>query len=237
VRSSRISAPIACLVFGLALAAGASAAPFDDGERLYREDKAAAAVTFLEKAVLDPGVDERAYLYLAGCYYKLGRLDEAAATLRKGLGRASAKQADFYIWLGDIYLQQGKNSFAADMLTQAIGADGASSAAYLQRASARMNLKDYKGAREDYSRFLDLEPASPKRPSIEALLAKLGAGIAEAERAAAVAEAKKQAEDEARKELLEKMAASLKEAADETQGLSAGAGDAQSYDHEMKLDE
>jgi tetratricopeptide (TPR) repeat protein len=233
------STPALLLLAFLAIAPapGAAATPFDEGERLYRYDKAAEALPFLEKAVLDPGVDERVWLYLSGCYIKLNRLEDAAAVLRKGLPRASASKALLCVCLGDVYILQGKNSFAADMFTQAIGADVACSAAYIQRATARMALKDYKGAREDYSRFLELEPQSDKRPSIEALLAKLDSGIAETERQAAATEAKKQAEEAARKELLEKMAASLKASADETQSLSAGAGDVQGYGDELKIDE
>jgi tetratricopeptide (TPR) repeat protein len=223
--------------FSLVQAGRAAASPFEEGERLYRYDKPAEALPLLEKAILEPGTDEKAYLYLSGCYMLLNRLDEAAAALRKGLSRASSNKPLFYVYLGDVFTLQGKNSFAADMFTQAIGADGAYADAFLLRANSRLLLKDYKGAKEDYGRYLELEPGSAQRASIEALMAKLGAGIAEADRTAAAAEAKKQAEEAARKELIEKMAASLKAAADETTSLSAGVGDVQSYEHELKLDE
>jgi tetratricopeptide (TPR) repeat protein len=235
VRATPLPAIMACLAF--VLAGGAVASPLEDGERLYQDNKPAAAISSLEKAVLEPGTDERAWLYLANCYQMLGRLDEAAATLRKGLPRAEKLKALFYKNLGDVFVLQNKNSFAADMYTQAIGADAAYAGAFLHRANARLLLKDRKGAKEDYGRYLELEPKSAQRVSIEALMAKLDAGIAEADRAAAAAEAKKQAEETARQELLDKMAASLKAAADETTSLSAGAGEVQSYDHELKLDE
>jgi len=230
-------ASILLAVLALAPNLRAAAAPFEEGERLYRYGKAAEAAPLLERAILDPGADQNAWLYLAGCYVKLGRLDEASATLRKGLGRATTSKGLFLVFLGDVYVLQGKNSFAADSFTQALGVDASLSDAYLQRATARMALKDYKGAREDYSRYVELEPGSAKRPSIEALVAKLDAGIAETDRLAAEAEAKKQAEEAARKELIDKMAASLKASADETQSLSAGAGDVQGYGDELKIDE
>jgi tetratricopeptide (TPR) repeat protein len=233
LRATSAIALLACL----ALAGTAAAAPFDEGERLYRYDKPAEALPYLERAVLEPGANEAAFIYLAGCYVKLNRLDDAVAALRKGLSRASLSKPQFYLWLGDAYRLQNKNSFAVDMFTQAIAADASYSDPYVLRANARIDLKDYKGAREDYARFLELEPRSDKRPSIEAMLAKLDAGIVVAEEAAAAAEAKKAAEEAARKELLEKMAASLKASADETTSLSAGAGDAQGYEHELKLDE
>jgi tetratricopeptide (TPR) repeat protein len=235
VRATLIPVLVAC--YALVLAGSATALPLEEGERSYRNNKPAEAIPALEKAILEPGADERAWLYLANCYQMMGRLDDAAATLRKGLPHADKLKAFFYFDLGNVFVLQNKNSFAADTFTQAIGVDAAYAAAFLQRANARLLLKDYKNAKEDYGRYLELEPGSAQRASIEALIAKLDAGIAEADRAEAAAEAKKQAEEAARKELMDKMAASLKAAADETTSLSAGAGDVQGYGDELKIDE
>jgi hypothetical protein len=220
-------------------AASASATPFDEGEKLYRFNRPAEAIPLLEKAVADGGTDERAWMYLGNCYELLDppKLDEASSAFRRGLAQSSRLKPLFYYDLGHVFFLPGKNAFAVEMLNQAIGLDAAFSPAYLDRANSRLAVKDYGGAGEDYRRYLELEPASAQRATIEALLAKLDAGIAEAERAAAVAEAKKQADEAARKELLDKMAASLKAAADETTSLSAGAGDVQGYGDELKLDE
>jgi tetratricopeptide (TPR) repeat protein len=228
---------LAVAAFAALVSVGAAASSFDEGERLFRENKPAEAVPVFEKAILEPGVDERAWLYLALSYQQLGRLDDASSTLRKGLAQATRFKALYYFDLGNIFILQGKNSFAADMLTQAIGLDGAYAPSYLNRANARLAVKDYGGAKEDYKRYLDLEPGNAQRASIEELIRRLEAGIADTERAAAAAEAKKQADDAARKDLLDKMAASLKAAADETTSLSAGAGDVQGYGDELKLDE
>ena len=228
-----------CLIALVAfLSAGAAAASsFDDGERLFRDNKPAEALPFFEKAILEPGADERSWLYLALSYQQLGRLDEASATLRKGLPQATRFKSFFYFDLGNVFVLQNKNSFAVDMFSQAIGLDGAYAPVFLNRANARLAVKDYGGAKDDYRRYLDLEPGSAQRASIEELIRRLDAGIADTERAAVAAEAKKQAEEEARKDLLDKMAASLKAAADETTSLSAGAGDVQGYGDELKLDE
>lgn len=235
MRATRILAIVAfaSLVSGV----GASASSFDDGERLFRDNKPSEAVPLFEKAILEQGVDERAWLYLALSYQQLGRLDEASATLRKGLGQATRFKSLFYFDLGNIFTLQSKNSFAMDMFSQAIGLDGAFAPVFLNRANARLAVKDYGGAKEDYSRYLDLEPGSAQRSSIEELIKRLETGMADTERAAAAAEAKKLADEAARKDLLDKMAASLKAAADETTSLSAGAGDVQGYGDELKLDE
>jgi len=213
------------------------AGSFDEGERLFREDKPALAAPLLEKAVLESGTDERAWLYLGVCYIQLGKLDQAASTFRKGLVSATRYKQDLYYNLGVVFVLQGKNSFAADMFGEAIALDATYSAAYLNRANARVNTKEYAGAVADYRRYLDLEPESPKRPQIEQIIGLLEKSAAEAARLAAEAEAKRLAEEAARKALLDQMAASLKESADETTSISAGAGQVQGYGDELKLDE
>jgi tetratricopeptide (TPR) repeat protein len=234
VRKARfvLAATLAALIPALALAA-----PFDEGERLFRDDKPAQAASLLERAIQDPGADERAWLYLALCYQQQGRLDDALATLRKGLGQASRFKALFYFDMGNIFILQGKNAFAIEMYGQALDVDSSLSAAYLNRANARLSTKDYPGARDDYRQYLSLEPGAAQRASIEELIKRLEAGLAETERLAAEAEAKKEADAAAHQAFLDTMSASLKAAADETTNLSAGAGTVQGYSDEPKVDE
>jgi tetratricopeptide (TPR) repeat protein len=234
-RSIAIAAFAALLAFGVSNAAAEGA--FDDGERLYRENKPAAAVPLLEQAILAPGTDQRAWLYLSNCYQQLGRVDEASAVLRKGLAQATTLKYLYYFNLGTNFILQNKYTFASDMLSQAIDSNGAYSPALLLRANVRLSLKDYANAKADYLHYLDLEPASPQRASIEEIIKRLDAGIAEADKAAAVAEAKKQADGAAKQQLMDQMSASLKAAADETTSISAGAGNVQGYGDELKLDE
>ncbi len=227
-----------CLASLLFAAAGiAWAGPFEEGERLFREDQPAQAAPLLEKAVLESGTDERAWVYLGVCYFQMGRLDQAAAVFRKGLSSAVRYKRDLYYNLGVVYVQQGKNAFAADMFGEAIAVDATYSPAFLTRANSRVNTKDYAGAVEDYRRFLDLEPGSPKRPQIEDLIGRLERSAADAARLAAEAEAKRLADEAARQALIDQMAAALKESADETTSISAGAGEVQGYGDELKLDE
>lgn len=234
MRSASIVFVAAFAVLSSALATGAS---FDEGERLFRNNEPSEAAPLLEKAILDPGADERAWLYLGLCYQQLGRLDEASAVLRKGLSQASRFKALFYFDLGNIFTLQAKNSFAIEMYGQAIGADGSLAAAYLNRANARLATKDYKGAKEDYLQYLSLEPTSAQSAAIGELIKRLDEGLAESERLAAEAEAKKQAEVAAHQAFIDSMSASLKAAADDTTNLSAGAGNVQGYGDDLKVDE
>jgi tetratricopeptide (TPR) repeat protein len=233
MKAKRLSAAAALAACSCLAWAGS----FDEGERLFSEDKPDQAAPLLEKALQEGGADERAWVYLGACYIQLGRLDQAAAVLRKGLASAPRYKQDLYYNLGIVFVLQGKNSFAVDMFGEALGADSTYAPAYLNRANARVNTKDYAGAVADYRRFLDLEPGSPKRPQIEQIVKLLENSAAEAARLAAEAEARRLADEAAKKALMDQMAASLKESADETKSISAGAGSVQGYGDELKLDE
>jgi Flp pilus assembly protein TadD len=74
---------------GESAAGGVVAGAFDEGERLFRADKPKEAIAYLERAILEPGIDERAWLYLGIAYQQLGRLDDAARSFRAGSAVAS----------------------------------------------------------------------------------------------------------------------------------------------------
>ncbi len=225
------------LVFLFAALSPIAAGPFEEGERLFRENKPAEAAPVLERALLEPAVDERAYLYLALAYEQLGRYDAAVATLRKGLPSARLYRHLFYYNLGNAFVLLGRNTFAEESYDESIAANPSYAPARLNRANARLALGKLGGAAEDYRAYLGLEPASAQRSAIEALLVRLeGALAAEAQRIAAESAAKAQAEA-ARKALLDQVAASLKAAAEETMSLSAGTGQIQGYDDTLELDE
>ena len=107
----------------------------------------------------------------------------------------------------------------------------------MNRANSKIAVKDYSGARDDYSKYIELVPGSSQRASIEEVLRRLAAGIEEEQRFEAEAEARKLAAEEARKALLDQVAASLKASADETTNLSSGSGAVQGYDDELQLDQ
>ncbi|HET7838825.1 MAG TPA: tetratricopeptide repeat protein [Rectinemataceae bacterium] len=222
----------------LALAAGGlSAGPFDDGERLFRQNQPKEAVPLLEQAISEAGADERAWIYLAVSYQQLGRLDDAAAVLRRGVGSAQRFKHLFYFDLGNVFTLQGRNAFAEDAYGQAITANPGYAPAYLNRANSRLNLKNFDGAQADYRHYLELDIASPQRAAIEELLKRLGAAIAESERLQADAAAKLAADEAAKKALLDQVTSSLKAAADETTSLSAGSGSVQGYGDELKIED
>lgn len=228
----------ALLLAALLLLAGrAQAQSLAAGEDLFRRNRPQEAIPYLEKAILEPGVDERAWLYLGYSLRQVGRLDEAIAVFRKGLAASTSTKPLYYYNMGSVYIAAGKNAFAEETLGQAIDLDPAYANAYLNRANSRLAQAKYKDAASDYRRYLELEPAAPQRGLIEELLGKLGAALAEEDRRVQAETARVQAEEEARKALLDSIAASLRAAAEETTSLSAGSGSLQGYAEELELDE
>lgn len=222
------------LSLGLA-AAETGASVLAQGERLFRENQPEAALPFLEQATREPTAEARTWLWLSVAYQQLGRLDEAVGTLRKGLARATSDKQLFYFNLGNLFLLQGKASFARDMFDSAIAAEASFAPAWLNRANSAMMLEDLRAAKADYQRYLVLEPASSQRANIEALILRLDGAVAEADRLKAAAEAARVAEELARKSLLDEVSASLKAAAEETTNMAAGSGQVQGYGDELPV--
>jgi Tfp pilus assembly protein PilF len=210
---------------------------FSQGESLFRENKPRDAAAILERAVLEPQVDERAWLYLAACYEELGRYDDAVNVLRKGSAQAVRYRHLFYYNLGNQFVLLGKNSFAEEMYGQALAANASYAPAYLNRANVRIILQNYPGASQDYTTYLTLEPSTPQRANIEALLARLQGDLAAAAAAAAAAEAARLAEEAAKQALLSQVQADLMASAEDATSLSSGTGQVQGYGDDLTLDQ
>lgn len=228
------------VILGLLLGLILSGAPlnadaFKDGLELFMRDKSNEAIALFQKALREDPKAEKPYLYLGLCYWKDARLDEAIAILRRGQALNGELAYAFAYNLGNCYYRQGKNAFAEDLYSEALGKLSSHAESYLNRANARMNQKKYNEAIEDFERYLSLAPASPKRPDIERVVALLRESQAETDRKKAEAEREKAAEEARKLKLIEDVTNSLKDAAADTQSLSAGAEGAQGYDDESQL--
>jgi tetratricopeptide (TPR) repeat protein len=224
-------------LFFIVCSASAFTDSFSLGEDLFMRNNPSEAAIKLESAIRENPDEEKAYLYLGVCYQQTGRLEEAIGTLRKGAARSKSLTYLFYFNLGNCYFSQGKNSFAKDMYDQALKEKEDFGSAYLNRANTRMNLKDYKEAVQDYSTYLSLVPDSPQKDNIQRVISLVGASLADAERARAEEEARIAMEEAKKLKMLSDVAESLKQSADDTKSMSAGAEGAQGYSEESELAE
>jgi tetratricopeptide (TPR) repeat protein len=209
---------------------------FSRGEEFFIRNKPREALPHLEAAVAEDPAHVRAFLYLGMAYEQLGRIEDAVAAYRRILPRGGAETARIAFNLGNAYFTGGNISFAAQYYTQAIEADPAYAVAYLNRANARVQAGALEDALSDYELYLSLEPRSPQRPRIEELVAFIREEFAEAERRRIREEEAARAEAERKRRLLEEVSASLQAAAEEIQGLSAGAEEVLEYEGEFELE-
>jgi tetratricopeptide (TPR) repeat protein len=225
----------ALLVF--AAAACGAVSFYEDGEKLFMDNKPLEASALLESAVKSDPKNEKAWLELGFSYQQLGRYDDAITALRKGLENSAQYRHLFYFDIGNVFFAQAKNSFAEDMFTQAIGADDSFASAYLNRANARIRLQEFSDAVADYTRYLALEPESPKRPAIEKVIGIIGAKLADAEKKRQAEEAAKKAEDDRKQALLNEISDSLQAAAEDTKSLSLGSENVLNYSEDFQLEQ
>jgi tetratricopeptide (TPR) repeat protein len=209
----------------------------DRGTKLFMDNKPQEAVPLLEMAARESGVDEKIHLYLGIAYQQLGRWDEAIAAFRRGLVTASLYRHLFLFNIGNSFMALGRNAFALETFDQTIAVRSDYAPAYLNRANTRMETGNHEGAAADYSVYLGLDPGSSQAAEIRKLVDLL-AQRAEAEaRKKAEETARKLAEEQARQALLDSVAKSLRETAESTTNLSAGAGGVQGYDDDFALDD
>lgn len=217
---------------------GVVASDFSErGIKLFMENKPQEAVAVLELASKEPAAEEKLFLYLGIAYQQLGKWDEAIASFRKGLAKASTYKHQFFFNIANSFYAQGRNAFALEYYDQALAERSDYAQAYLNRANAKMRLGDHGGAVADYSLYLSLDTGSAQTVEIRRLIELLGAKAAEADRLKAAVEAQKLAEAQAKQAMLDEVTRSLLEAAEATTNLSAGSGDVQGYDSDLSLDD
>ncbi len=209
---------------------------FKKGEDLFLRNKPLEAIPLLEQVYTQDPANVTAALYLGIAYQQVQRWDDAISLYRKVLARGSDKSALVAFHLGNAYFSKGSALFAEQYYSQALQMDGSFSSAYLNRANAYVKLGSLDKALKDYEQYLTLEPASPKRPQVEQMIALLKQEFAAAAAKKAAEEAALRAEEERRKKLLEEVSASLQSAAEETRQLQAGSEGVQGYEGEFELE-
>jgi len=189
------------------------------GEQLFLENRFAEAMSVLESAVVQNPQNERIYLYLGTIYEKLDMYDEAISILQKGTLVADLYADLMYFNIANNLFKQQKTALAEEMYTRSINSNPKLDVAYLNRANNRVQLGEYESAVEDYRVYLNLQPATEQRESIEQMIALLTAQIeAEVKRIAEERE-RKLAEEAKQRALLDEVLSSLRKASEGTKNL------------------
>ena len=215
---------------------------FEEGKKLLYEDRPQEAVSALFKASQEAETPKSVYLYLGVAYFRTGKYSEALTYLSQGKDKDILNGHLYYYNIGNVYFLQ--NQFEASELaySEAISSNGLYAPAFLNRANTRIKLEKLEGALQDYKIYLNLNPETLQRSSIEKMISLLEGIAEEAARAKALVEAKKAAEEAERlaaeeryKKLMDDVNSNLS-SVDNADALSAGADNTIDYSEENELD-
>ncbi len=155
---------------------------FEEGEKLFLENKPMEALVMLEAALAEKSSNEKIYLYLGIIYEQLGQHEKAVSILELGLPVAVTEKVKYFFNLGNNYFMLGNMEKADEMYSKAIETNAGFSAAYLNRANTRMREEEFRDAVSDYIRYITLRPSAPQKKEIEQIISLLTSRIAEEER-------------------------------------------------------
>jgi tetratricopeptide (TPR) repeat protein len=133
----------------------------------YKMGKIEDAVTELEKVHVEEPANHQAVLLLADCYLRMAREDDVIRILEPEEQKYPDDMAVAYM-LGTALIRQ-KRVEEGELLVDQILRNGDSAEAHLMMGSAKMNVQDYAGARDEFAKAVAL---NPNLPEVHVLYAK-----------------------------------------------------------------
>jgi tetratricopeptide (TPR) repeat protein len=133
----------------------------------YKMGKIDDAVTELEKVHVEEPANHQAVLLLADCYLRMAREDDVIRILEPEEQKYPDDMAVAYM-LGTALIRQ-KRVDEGELLVDRILRNGDSAEAHLMMGSAKMNVQDYAGARDEFAKAVAL---NPNLPEVHVLYAK-----------------------------------------------------------------
>ncbi len=140
-----------------------------EAEGLRQQGKFNKAIEILQKATEIESDNAQAWSLLGGIYNEANS-EKAIACYEKAI-KLNGRYYLAYRGLGNYYLKKNKNSLAEEYYSKAININPSRfGPIYKNRAIARMQLGNNKGAKEDLVKYLELTPAAEDRKSIQEAL-------------------------------------------------------------------
>ena len=102
----------------------------------------------------------RPFIYLGNAYARDGRVEEAVAAFEHVV-RRDAKYAPAYAQLGKLYLLQGRDEHAAEILQRGFAVDGDNLELWVGLAEFHYGRQDWLRCRAAYQRAVELAPNDP----------------------------------------------------------------------------
>ncbi len=151
---------------------------FAKGEELFGLNKPAEAIPYFEKCIEEKDINPDVWIHLGVAYYQTGDYTRSLACCAKGLTKENTNHKILAYNAGNSAYALTNYSRAEACYAIAIREDETFAPAFLNRANAQLKQDHLQDARENYSKYLELEKESPQRPEIEKLIELLDEEIA-----------------------------------------------------------
>jgi tetratricopeptide (TPR) repeat protein len=171
-----------------------------EGEKLFKSNKPAEAILFLEDEINNGTASSAAYNYLGLAYYQTGDYQNSVDAFAKGLKVPATNKKILSFNQGNAYYAMGDYTNAAKSYTLALSADPKYTQALLNRGNSYLMAQKYNETISDYERYIVMEPEDAQRPKLEQIIGLLKQEIVRQEEEARVMaeEAERLAEEEKR---------------------------------------
>lgn len=151
---------------------------YETGEKLFGLNKPAEAIPYFEKCVELENINPNVWIHLGVAYYQTGDFTRSLACCTRGLTKENTDHKILAYNAGNSAYALTNYARADACYAIAIREDENFGPAYLNRANAQLKQDHLQDAKQNYEKYLELEPKSSQRPEIERLISLLDEEIA-----------------------------------------------------------
>lgn len=143
---------------------------FEKGKELFALNEPAKAIPYFEKSLESENVDPAVYIYLGVAYYQTKDYNKSLAICVQGLAKDNTDHKVLAYNAGNSCYAMGNYMRADASYAIAIREDQTYAPPVLNRANAQLKLDRLEDARNNYIKYLELDPETPQRAKIEELI-------------------------------------------------------------------
>lgn len=143
---------------------------FETGQELFSMNEPEKAIPFLEKAMEANDVNPAVYIYLGVAYYQTGDYNRSLAVCVQGLAKENTDHKILAYNAGNSCYAMGNYLRADASYAIAIREDNDFAPAVLNRANAQLKLDHLEDSKNNYIRYLELDPETEQKERIELLI-------------------------------------------------------------------
>lgn len=140
------------------------------GEELFQLNKPEEAIEHLEKALEDPNVDPKIYVYLGVAYFQVKKYQESMDICARGLARKDTDRKVLAYNAGNSAYAIGNYARADACFAISLKEDEQYAPAVLNRANTLLKQDRLEESRDHYVHYLELEPEDEQRERIELVI-------------------------------------------------------------------